>query len=267
MVFPVSVTNFKTRLFLILWVAGLAGVCSFLLVDLSALLAKLPATAGASLPYPEPVLKILALIQPTVLLSLAVFAGVALAPKVGLSAPVAESLAGGGPLFAPLRPQIFPGLAAGLTGAIAIILSWLLWKPFLPPEFVTRAQEFNKFVPLLTRLLYGGFTEELLLRWGVMTFLVWLAWRLGQRAQGKPRAICFVVAIVLSSIIFGFGHLPVAAALGVSLTAPLVSYVVVANSVFGLMAGYLYWKKGLEAAIIAHMSAHVVLVAAIRFGI
>jgi membrane protease YdiL (CAAX protease family) len=36
--------------------------------------------------------------------------------------------------------------------------------------------------------------------------------------------------------------------------------------VFGVIAGYLYWKKGLEAAIIAHMMAHVVMVMAIYFG-
>jgi membrane protease YdiL (CAAX protease family) len=46
----------------------------------------------------------------------------------------------------------------------------------------------------------------------------------------------------------------------------IVSYVVVANSVFGLIAGYLYWKKGLEAAVIAHMLTHVILITAIYFG-
>ena len=33
--------NFKTRLFVILWVAGVVGVLSFLLVDLKALLSRL----------------------------------------------------------------------------------------------------------------------------------------------------------------------------------------------------------------------------------
>jgi membrane protease YdiL (CAAX protease family) len=35
---------------------------------------------------------------------------------------------------------------------------------------------------------------------------------------------------------------------------------------FGLVAGFLYWKKGLEAAIIAHITTHVVLVTAIRLA-
>jgi CAAX prenyl protease-like protein len=258
--------SFKTRLFLILWVAGLAGILSFLLVDLSALLASLPVTTGKEMPFPPLIIKLLSMIQPTVLMSLAVFVGVLLARQVGLSAPAAEAAAGGRQITSALKPQIVPGAVGGVVGGIAIVLTWLLWKPFLPPEFVTRAEELNKFLPFLTRLLYGGITEELLIRWGVMTFLVWAAWRLLQRGQGRPRAICFVSAIVISSILFGIGHLPVASALGIGLTSSIVFYVVIANSLFGLIAGYLYWKKGLEAAILAHMMAHVVLKTAIHFG-
>ena len=99
-----------------------------------------------------------------------------------------------------------------------------------------------------------------------MTLLVWLAWRLLQKGRGKPRVICFVSAIIISSVVFGLGHLPLASVLAVDFTVAIVSYIVVANSLFGLIAGYLYWKKGLEAAIIAHMLTHVVLIAAVTFG-
>lgn len=258
--------SFKTRLFLILWVAGLAGILSFLLVDLAGMLAILPVTAAKEMPFPPLVIKLLGLIQPTILMSLAVVVGVTLAPKVGLSAPAAEAAASDGQVSSALKPQVIPGLIGGVVGGIAILASWLLWKPFLPLEFVKRAEELNKFLPFLTRLLYGGITEELLLRWGVMSFLVWVAWRLLQRGQDRPRTIYFVSAILISSLVFGIGHLPIASALGVGLTSAIVFYVVIANSVFGLIAGFLYWKKGLEAAIIAHMMAHVVIVTAIYVG-
>jgi hypothetical protein len=261
--FPI---NFKTRLFLILWIAGFAGVLSFFLVDLSALLANLPVTEGTSLPFSPFVLKLLSTIQTSILLSVAVFVGVALASRVGLSSPAAEAAAGRGNIASALKPQIAPGLTGGLAGGVAIISSWLLWKPFLPVEFVTRAERLNKSLPFPTRLLYGGIIEELLLRWGVMTLLVWLAWRLLQKGQGKPHTLFFVIAILISSVVFGLGHLPLASALGVNFTVAIVSYVVVANSVFGLIAGYLYWKKGLEAAVIAHMLTHVILITAIYFG-
>lgn len=226
----------------------------------------IPAQERTPLPLSPSVLKVLSLIQPTVLLALAVFVGVLLAPKVNLSAPTFEALARSTSFMAALKPQIIPGVIAGLIAAIVIVLSWAFLRPFMPVEFVTRAEAFNRLIPLPTRLLYGGITEELLLRWGLLTLLVWAAWKIFQRGRRQPGAVCFMGAILISSIVFGVGHLPVAVAIGGPLTLPVVLYVISANSVFGLMAGYLYWRKGLEAAIIAHMMAHVVLVSALYLG-
>lgn len=258
--------SFKTKLFVILWLAGMAGVLSFLLIDLSALLASFPLPAGTKIPPFTPMLKLLSLMQPAVILSLAVLVGVALASKVGLSSPVAEAVAGGGQLSSAFKPQIIPGIVGGLAGGVAIVLTALLSKPFLSPEVITRIAEFGKLLPFPTRLLYGGITEELLLRWGLMTLLVWAAWRLFQKGQNKPKPGYFVGAIVISSVVFGIGHLPIAFMLLPEATFALTLYVIVANSIFGLIAGYLYWKKGLESAIIAHMVVHVVLITASYFG-
>jgi membrane protease YdiL (CAAX protease family) len=259
--------NFKTRLFIILWLAGMAGVFSFLMVDLTKLLTQLPVPAGTELPKITPAIKLLSLIQPAVLLSVAVLIGVALASKVGLSSPVAEAAAAKRELGPALKPQIIPGLIGGLAGSVGIILNWLLWKPFLPPEFVARSVELNKLLPLPTRLLYGGFTEELLLRWGLMTLLVWAAWRLFQKGQDQPQTVYFMGAIIVSSVIFGLGHLPVVFALVPDAGVALILYVIVGNFIFGLIAGYLYWKKGLESAMLAHMFAHILMLTAIFFGV
>jgi CAAX prenyl protease-like protein len=256
--------NFKTRLFIILWLAGFAGVLSFLLVDLSALIAQFPVVARAEVPQITPAFKVLSLIQPTVLLSVAVLIGVVLAPKVGLSSPAAAALAGNGQPIGPvLKPQIIPALIGGFAGGVGIILIWLLLKPLLPQEFVARSAELNKLLPVPTRLLYGGFTEELLLRWGLMTLLVWAAWRLFQRGRDKPQPVHFISAIIVSALMFGLGHLPLAFAFAPNASVGLILYVISANSIFGLFAGYLYWKQGLESAMIAHMLAHIVMLMAI----
>ena len=132
---------------------------------------------------------------------------------------------------------------------------------------MARSVELNKLLPLPTRLLYGGLTEELLLRWGLMTLIVWTAWRLFQRGKGKPQTVCLIGAIIASSVIFGLGHLPIVFVLVPDASIALVLYVIVGNSCFGLIAGYLYWKNGLESAMIAHMLAHVVMLTAIFFGV
>ena len=253
----------RTKLFGILWLAGMAGVLSVLLIDLSAVLASLPATAGLEMPFHPLLIKLLSIVQTAVLLSIAIFIGVQLAPLVRLSAPSAEALVRGNSFISALKPQVLPGLIAGFIAGVAILSIWLLFRPILPSVFVTRAEKLNSSMPLLTRLLYGGITEELLLRWGLMTLLVWAAWRMFQKSRGTPRAIYFVSAIMISSVVFGLGHLPLASALEVAFTLPIVAFIVLANSLFGLIAGYLYWQKGLEAAIIAHMATHIVIVTAI----
>ncbi len=260
--------KYKIRLFLILWLAGIAGVLSFLLVDLSTLIESLPQPVGAPpLELPPPVLlKLLAIIQPAVLTIVAVLVGIWLAPKVGLHSPASEAIADGKPAWPALKPQIVPGVIAGLCCGVAITLIWIIAKPFLEPAFITRAEEFNKFIPAPVRILYGGITEEILLRWGVMTVLVWAMWRVFQRGRNAPSRIYFLASVFVSALLFGIGHLPVASALAGGLTVPLVVYVITANSLFGIVAGFLYWKRGLEAAMLAHMSAHLVLITAIALA-
>ena len=258
--------RFNTRLFIILWLAGFGGVLSLLLIDLDALIAILPVPAGTDIP-PIPVLKLLSLVQPAIILSVAVLVGVVLASKVGLSSPVAESAAGGGgDLVSALKPQIIPGIVGGLAGGVSLVLIAAALKPFLSPEVLALLGEFGKVTPLPFRLLYGGITEELLLRWGLMTLLVWAAWRLFHREQDKPKPAVFVAAILISSLMFAIGHLPVAFMLFPEPTFALTLFVLIGNSAFGLIGGYLYWKKGLESAMIAHALTHIVMFTASHFG-
>jgi hypothetical protein len=154
----------------------------------------------------------------------------------------------------------------GVVGSAAILLTGIVLKRLSPAHVNERISEFQALLPLPTRLLYGGITEELLLRWGFMTLLVWIGWRVFQKQQSKPTSAIFVVAILLSSLMFALGHLPLAVFLVGEMTAAIVFFVIVANSAFGVVAGYLYWKYGLESAIIAHMLIHVVLVLASRAG-
>ena len=252
--------SFKKRLFLILFLAGFVGVLSFLLVDLAALIALVPIRPGVERPVIPPALKVLSLIQPSVLLAVAVLVGVVLAPRVGLTAPFAESLAARRLAGSALRPQLIPGVVGAVIGGLAILLTSVATKPFLTAETIALTEKIANVIPLPTRLLYGGVTEELLIRWGLMTFFVWAVWRLFQRRYDRPTSVCFVAGILLSAFIFGLGHLPVAITLLGQATVAIVAFVIVANSAFGIVTGYLYWKYGLESAIVAHMLGHVVLV-------
>jgi hypothetical protein len=258
--------RFNTRLFFILWIAGVVGVASFLLVDLNAMLKSVPFPAGTEVPDFTFTLKLLSLIQPSVLLAIAVFVGVRLAPKVGLSSPFAEAIANNGDKKTALISQILPGIAGGFIGGAALILAGFAARQFLATEITERMSQFGQFLPLPTRLLYGGVVEELLLRWGVMTFLVWALLRVFQKGKAEPNASVFVFAILFSSLLFAIGHLPIAYLLVPERTLALTMFVIIGNSLFGLVAGFLYWKKGLESAMIAHAITHLVLFSASYFG-
>jgi hypothetical protein len=257
----------NTRLFLILWVAGFAGILSLLLIDLEALLKILPLPADTEVPMSMPVLKIVSLIQPTVLVAIAVLVGVGLAAKVGLSSPVAEAIARHDGAVSALKPQIVPGILGGFAGGVLLVLIAAVLKPFLSSEMVTRIGEFGNILPLPTRLLYGGITEEVLLRWGLMTLLVWISWRLLQKETDKPGPAVFITAIVISSVIFAAGHFPIAFMLFPRPTFALILFVLLANSAFGLIGGYLYWSKGLESSMIAHAITHLVVFAVSQIGV
>jgi hypothetical protein len=247
------------KLFAILWLTGMPGVVSIL---------------GMNLPIPEdkkpqlPLwgIKLLLLIQPTFLLSVAVLIGVALAHKVGLSAPLAEALSNKTSIGRAIQPQVLPGIIGGLVGSIALIAIDFFAKPLLPSDFVMKSEAFSNNTSFLTRILYGGITEELLLRWGVMTLLVWIGWRVFAKGQFEPPTLCFLSAIILSAFLFGLGHLPLVFVLETQITALVAAYIIVGNSVFGVIAGYLYWYQGLESAMIAHILFHVVVVTANYFA-
>ena len=103
---------------------------------------------------------------------------------------------------------------------------------------------------------YGGIVEELLLRLGLMTLLVWVGVRLTRSEIARPVVVW--AAIVTSALLFGAGHLPTTATL-LPLTPLVITRALLLNGVGGIVFGWLYWKRGLLAAMLAHFSADIVL--------
>lgn len=111
----------------------------------------------------------------------------------------------------------------------------------------------SSFVGLLMSV-YGGVTEELLLRYGLLTGVVWLF----GRVVDAPEAPVVWTGIVLTSVAFGVSHLPATATV-FELTPVIVGRAVVLNGVAGIAFGWLYWRHGLVAAVVAHLGTDIVL--------
>ena len=61
-----------------------------------------------------------------------------------------------------------------------------------------------------------------------------------------------------SALLFGAGHLPTTATL-MPLTPLVITRALLLNGLGGIVFGWLYWKRGLLAAMLAHFSADIVL--------
>ena len=238
---------------LILWFLGLLGVISVLPV-----IPQMIAMQNQPIPVSIVQVQAMAVVQSGVLILIAVILGSTFASQVNLSAPVLVAILKRQPALKTLKPQIIPALLGGILGGVFIVFFALKFQALLPPEFLLAAKKMT--IPWYARIFYGGITEELLVRWGLMSFLVWLFFRCFQNRASTIKPIIYVSAIVVSALVFGLGHLPMAYALSPVITTPLIVYILVGNTVFGFVAGGLYWKYGLECAIFAHMSAHITMV-------
>ncbi|HRI49762.1 MAG TPA: CPBP family glutamic-type intramembrane protease [Pseudomonadota bacterium] len=74
----------------------------------------------------------------------------------------------------------------------------------------------------------------------------------------SDRTFIHPTLILLAALIFGAGHLPAAAAL-LPITPLFLARTLVLNGLVGTVCGWLFWRRGLEAAMIAHLSADLVL--------
>jgi len=201
-------------------------------------------------------------IQTALLVLLASWLGVTAGSRVGLDAPWLRALMYGGRRPAWSGKWLLLAVGVSLAGSLAVaaLQAWV-FGPYLPD--LETAGPIAWWKTLLT-MFYGGIVEEILLRVGLMSVLVWLgSVALRKREAGAIPSYVYAAAIVLSTLLFGAGHLPAASVLADGLTGPLIGWVLVGNGLLGLWFGYLYWKKGLEYAVIAHMSADLWLHAVI----
>lgn len=207
-------------------------------------------------PIPMEQLLLLIALQTLLQLSLITGLGLGLANQVGLGAPIVKGwLAGEPDVFPQLQAFLPLSIAGGLgIGAINWLLDKLIFAHLLPAAFheVATPSPWQGFLASFS----GGITEELMLRLGLMSCLVWLGSKLTQRKP--PNSAVLWIAIILTALIFGIGHLPITAQL-VPLSPIVVTRALWLNGIPGLFFGWLYWRKGLEAAMIPHFSCDICL--------
>jgi hypothetical protein len=141
------------------------------------------------------------------------------------------------------------GIMPGVLGFILIVGLGSLWaQTQQTPPAIHSGEAFYGFLASF----YGGIDEEVISRFFTMGLLVFLF--------KKFSNFGLWLSVILAALLFGAGHLPAAVkALNLhsisQIPLAVTSQIILPNSIFGVIAGWLYWKKGLEYSMIAHFIA------------
>src|SRR6056297_721880 len=246
-------SNISWKLFVILLAASILSIIAVLPYGFT-----LAAETLKQAPFPLPVLAAISIVQSSVLFALVIFLGLKLSKKLGLGLPFLEEYLLTKKFPSHFRSIVKPSILLGAAVGLAIIMldllftksgvSISLWTGEMPPFWMGFLASF-----------YGGIGEEILLRLFFMTLLVWLFSKLIKSDKNiLNNDVIMWSSIIISTVLFGLGHLPITKSL-TPLTSLVIIRALVLNGVGGILFGWLYWKKGLETAMIAHFSTDLVL--------
>ena len=203
-----------------------------------------------------PVILLASAIQTIIVFSFCIFFGLLLSERIGMGLPVLQAALEDKRQFRNLVSFFLPAVWWGVLSGILVILLSLPFRS-LSVEMLELEIYVAPWKGLLASF-YGGIAEEIVFRLFLVSLLVWITTKIIKNRNGFPTNLGVWVSIVLAAILFGLGHLPITGEI-TTITAVVVIRAILLNSVCAIIFGWLYWKRGLESAMIAHFSADIVL--------
>lgn len=251
---------FNWKIFFIVWIAAVFGVIAIIPYSLT-----LQSGALAGLNLPMPLVLLISIAQNAVMFGILSALGLFFANRIGLGLPIVEARLRGESVWDKVRAILPLSIIIGVVASLLIVaLDVFVFQPALMRELGDSANTLNLQTaqpPAWQGFLasfYGGISEEVMLRLFVMSLLAWLGSFISKTAEGKPTSAVFWTANILAAVLFGLGHLPATAIL-IPLTPLVITRAIILNGLAGVAFGWLYWKRGLESAIVAHFTADIVL--------
>lgn len=237
----------KKKLWFLIFFLGFLWILSMLTVDFH--LEKIvPAEKLAW--FEKWQINLLLLINPAILLAIATTIWVVLYDKMGFKLPIFEKILGKNETKIDYKNIVLSSIFSGILAGVLIVSFGLLMKNYLPETLFTSNE-----MSIFARFLYGGIFEEILIRFGLMTLFVWILFKIFK----TKNSWIFSFAIILSAIIFGIWHLPAMKLLVGDLSSVIIFYTIFGNFIPRIIFGFLYYKNGLETAMLAHIVTHIVL--------
>ena len=201
-----------------------------------------------------PLILALTVIQNLIMFAIVIFFGLILSKQIGMGLPIIENILEKKNQTKEITSILIPSIILGLAAGVLIVLLALFFNIHELNNSEISISPWKAFLASF----YGGIGEEVLLRLFLVSLFVWITFKIKKSKDGMPTNFGVWLSIFLSAIVFGLGHLPTTAQI-VPLTGIIILRAIVLNGVGGIIFGWLYWKKGLESAMIAHFSADIVL--------
>ena len=247
-IFALSVSSFKKALFL--W-----------LITIASFLAAIPLFMQLKLNLIDELYEIipkgwfitLYLFISACIMAVIIIKANSLSAKAGFRTPLIDRWLEKKMITHPVRPALLVTIALSfITAVFTIGLDKFLFMPWLP-DILTKGAPLIIWADIASAF-YGGIVEEILMRFFMMSLMAVFIMRLNRQEQINGRIAW--LAIILSSLAFSLGHLPMLIQLQ-AFTIMTAVRTIVLNMIGGILFGWLYWKKGLEYSMIGHLFANL----------
>ncbi|HEY9664945.1 MAG TPA: CPBP family intramembrane glutamate endopeptidase, partial [Allocoleopsis sp.] len=193
----------------ILFVLGSVGIVMFTITSIPLIEQQLAKLSPETLEKVQPlwILMLLQGLQYSILLAISILIGIGCAYRVGLHSHLIDHW-----VFHTTKSPSFAvemkwSLGVGAATTIIVLLLDRFMQPALPEALQAANNTEPSGLNLLTAMSYGGITEEILMRWGLMSLLVWIAWKGLKQGVTLPSQGIYQSAIVLAALVFGLLHL------------------------------------------------------------
>lgn len=197
-----------------------------------------------------------------VMAAIAIPFGLWLGTRVGLDAPVLRKLVrGDASELNPFRAAWGYALLWGLIGGVAV---YAVAKA-VPQE--TIGQNINQeavkaitsappWIPALASV-GAGLSEETQFRYGVMALFVWIGCVITD--TNRPGQLNVWLSNILATLPFSAMHIANLVAIGGDITPASLGFIFFGNGLIALGFGWLYWRYGIESAMLSHIAVDIVM--------
>lgn len=173
--------------------------------------------------------------------------GLILANKVGLWQKIEKKQDG-------IKKVLIISLVGGLVLSV--------FDRYVFGNFIEPVLSFYEDKPSLEYIIscftYGAVFEEILLRLFIMTLLVWIIKIIFYKKENIVPIKVFVIANIVSALLFAIGHLPSTSFLFGYLDFLIIFRCFLLNGAFGIALGWLYRKYGICYSMLAHFGIHFI---------